>query len=89
MIGKLPFVWRIFWKVLAVVVVLVVVAWVLVTRLGDYKMTAADYGGSAICTLLFAYLVHLWLLPVRDAPPGEGSPSDEQSPSGEEPPPEA
>lgn len=61
--GKLPFEGRIFWKVLPTVYVLVVVAWVLVVRFSDYAMKPADYGGSFIASTIFAYLVHLWLLP--------------------------
>ena len=61
--GKLPFVAGLFWKTLAVVVVLVVLTWFLIVRFGEYTMTAADYGGTTISTVLFAYLVHLWLMP--------------------------
>ena len=66
---KLPFVIRIFWKVLAAVVILVALAWAVIVIVTDYKITAADYGGSVICTIIFAYLVHLWLLPEEDSPP--------------------
>ncbi len=69
--GKFPFVGRIFWKVLVVVAVLVVIAWVVVTRVTEYKITPADYGGSTISGIIFAYLVHLWLLPEKDAPSDE------------------
>jgi len=62
-VGKLPFVAGLFWKTLAIVVVLVVLIWLLIVRLGGYTMTAADYGGTTISKILFAYLVHLWLLP--------------------------
>ena len=65
---KLPFAGRIFWKVLAVVVVLVVVAWAVIAKVTDYQMTSADYGGSTISTVLLAYLVHLWLLPEQEPP---------------------
>ena len=61
--GKLPFVAGLFWKTLAVVVVLVVVTWSLVVRLSGYQITAADYGGTTISTVLLSYLVHLWLMP--------------------------
>ena len=61
--GKLPFVAGLFWKTLTVVVVLVVVVWFLIARFGGYTITAADYGGSTISTVLFAYLIHLWLMP--------------------------
>ena len=63
---RLPFVGRIFWKTLAVVVILVAAAWWIVLHFGFYeKMTPADYGGTVISTILFAYLVHLWLLPAE------------------------
>jgi len=62
-LGKLPFVAGLFWKTLVVVVVLVVVTWFLIVRLTGYQITAADYGGTTISTVLFAYLVHLWLMP--------------------------
>ena len=87
MIGKLPFVGRIFWKVLAIVAVLVVVAWWVIVRVTDYKIESQDYGGSFICTILFAYLVHLWLLPQDDLSPGDdaaptdGSSSDDELPA--------
>ena len=63
---RLPFVGRIYWKTLAVVVILVVATWWIVLHFGFYeKMTPADYGGTVISTILFAYLVHLWLLPAE------------------------
>ena len=61
--GKLPFVAGLFWKTLAIVVVLVVLTWFLIVRFGGYTITAADYGGTTISTVLLAYLVHLWLMP--------------------------
>ena len=61
--AKLPFAGGVFWKTLAVVVVLVVIAWWVVVRFFGYQMTSADYGGSTLSTIIFAYLVHLWLLP--------------------------
>lgn len=66
---KLPFVIRIFWKVLAAVAILVAIAWVVIVKVTDYEITAADCGGSAISTIIFAYLVHLWLLPEEGSPP--------------------
>ena len=62
-VGKLPFATGLFLKSLIVVIILVVVTWFLVVRLSGYQMTAADYGGTTISTVLFAYLVHLWLMP--------------------------
>ena len=79
---RLPFVGRIFWKVLAVVVVLVVLAWWLYIRLSEYELGPQDYVGTIICTVLFAYLVHLWLLPT-ESPPEEESELDEEPPSQE------
>ena len=75
--GKLPFVAGLFFKTLAVVVVLVILTWYLIVRFGGYEMTAADYGGTTISTILFAYLVHLWLLP--------GGPGDSDAPHDQNP----
>jgi len=71
---KLPFVGRIFWKVLAVVAILVVGGWVLIPKFIDYEIKSQDYPGSCISGIIFAYLVHLWLLPAEE------SPSDEEPP---------
>ncbi len=62
-VGKLPFIAGLFFKTLGVVVVLVVLVWFVVVRFFGYTMTAADYGGTTISTILFSYLVHLWLMP--------------------------
>ncbi len=79
--SKLPFVGRTFWKTLAVVGVLVVVVWIVALRL-LYKegqgMTPADWVGTVISTILFAYLIHLWLLPVKDHHPKDDSPPDHE-----------
>ena len=69
--GRLPFTGRIFWKVLVVVAVLIVIAWAVIVRVTEYKITSADYGGSTISGIIFAYLVHLWLLPEEDSPSKE------------------
>jgi len=67
--SKLPFIPSLFFKTLAVVVVLVIATWALVLKMGWYeKMTPADYGGTTISTILFTYLVHLWLMPIDDYP---------------------
>ena len=71
MSAKLPFVGRIFCKVLVVVVVVVVASWYLIPKLTGYEIEPQDYGGSAISGLIFAYLVHLWLLP-QEGPPSDG-----------------
>lgn len=63
---KLPLDFRIFWKTLAVVVVLVITAWWVAIRFEFYDaMTPADYVGTTISTILFSYLVHLWILPAE------------------------
>jgi hypothetical protein len=73
--SKVPFEGRIFWKVLPTVYILVVIAWVLFVRFGGYEMTPADYGGSFLSATIFAYLIHLWILP------GDYSHYDEEDPS--------
>ena len=70
---RIPFVGRIFWPCLAVVVVLVVGGWLLIPRFTDYQIEPQDYGGSTISGLILAYLIHLWLLPIEPPPsPDEG-----------------
>ncbi len=76
--SKLPFSPGIFFKTLAIIVVLVAVAWVVALRLfykEDEGMTPADWVGTVISTVLFAYLIHLWVLPAdslhTDEEPGE------------------
>ncbi len=67
--SKLPFIPSLFFKTLAVVILLVVGTWWAVLTFSSYeKMIPADYGGSIISTILLAYLVHLWLMPVDDYP---------------------
>lgn len=61
--SKLPFAAGLFWKTFAITVAVVVFTWWLVIRLTGYEITPADYGGTTISTILFSYLVHLWLLP--------------------------
>ena len=61
---KLPLDFGIFWKTLLVVVVLVITAWWVAIRFEFYDaMTPADYVGTTISTVIFSYLVHLWILP--------------------------
>ncbi len=74
--SKLPFVARIFWMTLAVVIVLAITAWWVVVRFTGYEMTSADYGGSTISVIILAYLVHLWLLPAEELQGGD-PPDDE------------
>lgn len=85
--GKLPFVGRIFWKVLAVVVVLAVLIFAILIGFTDYELTRTDAVGSLISLLILSYLVHLWLLPGEHAqsqdepaPHGEPAPDDEPQP---------
>ncbi len=67
--SKLPFIPSLFFKTLVAVVLVVVGTWALVLKMGWYEeMTPADYGGTTISTILFAYLVHLWLMPMDDLP---------------------
>jgi len=72
--SKLPFIPGLFFKTLAIVAVLVVLTWWLVLNVfyPDYNegkgMSPADYGGTTISSILFAYLVHLWLMPIDDYP---------------------
>ncbi|MEK6797786.1 MAG: hypothetical protein AABZ12_02345 [Planctomycetota bacterium] len=61
--GKLPFDARIFWSTLVIVVALVVGTWTIILKSTEYQITAADYGGTTISTIIFVYLVHLWMLP--------------------------
>jgi len=63
-VSKLPLDFGIFWKTLAVVVVMVVLTWWVAIRFEFYDaMTPADYVGTTISTILFSYLIHLWILP--------------------------
>jgi len=66
---KIPFVGRLFWRILPAVFVLVVLTFWIAVRFFDYEMTNADYGGSFISGVIFSYLLHLWMLPA-DAYPG-------------------
>ena len=69
--SKLPFVGRIFWKVFAAILVLLVAGWILIPRVFGYEIKPQDYGGSSICAPILAYLVHLWILPGPDVPADE------------------
>ena len=61
--SNIPFDRGLFWKVLPAVYVLVIIVWVLVVNLSEYKIKSQDYGGSFLASTIFAYLIHLWLLP--------------------------
>ena len=75
---KLPLDFGIFWKTILVVTILVVATWWLVIRFGYYEaMTPADYVGTAISTILFSYLVHLWILPADILRGGHDEPGEE------------
>jgi hypothetical protein len=63
---KIPFIPGLFFKTLVVVAVLVVGGWWLILRFSDYEITPADYGGTTISTILLAYLVHLWMMPMDE-----------------------
>ncbi len=60
---KIPFIPGMFFKVLFVVVLLVTSAWMLVLWLSDYEVIPADYVGTVITSILFSYLIHLWIIP--------------------------
>lgn len=76
--GRLPFVGRIFWKILPVVAVLVVLGfWVSLKLFDDYnEVTNADKVGSTISAILLSYLLHLWMLPAEELGGGGGTSED-------------
>ena len=66
--AKLPFHGRVFFKVLPVVLVLLVIAlWLMHWINGE--LTGADKVMGPLSAIIFAYLVHLWLLPGEQPPP--------------------
>lgn len=67
----LPFVTGLYFKTLAIVAVLVAGTWALIRVLSDYEVTNADFGGTIISSLIFTYLIHLWIMPIDDAVPEE------------------
>lgn len=74
--SKLPFVARTFFVTLVIVTVLVVIAWVVAQKVFHYgPLQPQDWVGTVVSTILFSYLIHLWLLPIPghhhegDAPP--------------------
>jgi hypothetical protein len=75
--SRVPFVGRIFWKVLPVVLVLVVIGFAIAVRFFDYEIMRADYGGALISSVILSYLVHLWLLPGPYQSPEDEPPSDD------------
>ncbi|MFQ5462203.1 MAG: hypothetical protein ACE5E5_06200 [Phycisphaerae bacterium] len=74
---KIPFVGRLFWKILPAVFVLVVLTFWIAVRFFDYEMTNADYGGSFISGIIFSYLLHLWMLPADAYPDYEDDYEDD------------
>lgn len=76
---KLPFVPGVYFKVLAVVAALVAIVWALVLNFSEYETTNADFGGTIISSLIFTYLIHLWIIPIDDAFPEEST-GDEHEP---------
>jgi glucan phosphoethanolaminetransferase (alkaline phosphatase superfamily) len=74
---KLPFAAGLFWKTLAVVAVLVVITWTIVLKFTSYEIMPADYGGTILSTLIFSYLVHLWIMPHDELMVDDGVPHDE------------
>ncbi len=63
---NIPFIPGLFIKTLVVVAILVVGGWWLILRFSEYEITPADYGGTTISTILLAYLVHLWMMPMDE-----------------------
>lgn len=65
---ELPFVGRIFWKILPAVFALAFLVFFVAIRFFGYELTNADVGGSIISGVLLAYLLHLWTLPAEEFP---------------------
>lgn len=65
--GKLPLEKPVFFKVLGVVLVLLVagLAW---EKWYYGELPLRDIVGASISSLIFAYLVHLWLIPGGEPP---------------------
>ena len=57
-------------------ILLVVLTWWIVIRLTHYEITPADYGGTIISTVLFSYLIHLWMLPAEQLHGDEEGPEE-------------
>ena len=74
---KIPFVGRLFWKILPAVFVLVVLTFWVSVKFFDYEMTNADYGGSFISGIILSYLLHLWMLPADAYPDYDDEYEDE------------
>jgi len=81
--GKLPFVGKIFFATLLVIVVVAGIAIWAYIKFGGYEVQSADKFGAPITAILLAYLIHLWLLPAdvlrgddpHDGEDGGGEPS--------------
>ncbi len=62
------FVPSVFFKVLAATLGVVLLAWA--GSMWIYgELTRVDIAGSLICTPIFAYMVHLWIVYARDREP--------------------
>jgi len=61
---------RLFFKVFGVVAVLVILTFVILNRT-NVAYTNTDIVGASISSIIFSYLLHLWLLPGEE-PPEEG-----------------
>lgn len=76
MLKKLPFVGRIYWKIFAIVFILLGIGWAVTIWIYE-SITRTDMVGSVISALLLTYLVHLWLLPPEETPDDPASDSDD------------
>jgi len=66
--SKFPLVPKTFVKVLAVVLLLVAIGFAIVIWIAG-KISTTDVVGTLISAVIFAYLVHLYLIPGEDQPP--------------------
>ena len=62
---NLPFVARLFLKVLAATLTLVVIGFAIALKVYG-EITRLDVCGSLISALVFSYMVHLWLMPPEE-----------------------
>jgi hypothetical protein len=69
--SKLPFLASVFWKVLAVVAILIVLVFWICIKFTEYERTTTDTVGATITGIIGSYLVHLWLLPAEYLPHAE------------------
>jgi hypothetical protein len=71
--SKLPLEKPVFFKVLAVVLVLLVVGLALEKWLTG-ALPLRDIVGATVSSIILAYLVHLWMLPDGEPPEGSDGP---------------